>query len=157
MSIISSTIIEDSVQKDGRRWICERHVDHISEIFEIRYMAGAGTNINDIMTSRIVLLESESKRQELENNLANALSNDSPAPTTKYSTNAEFAALLREKFKISKGRDALRLGWYVESFNLTNNQLANLFGITVGQAATFQTKLDNMAASYEAMQLEVGE
>jgi hypothetical protein len=51
----------------------------------------------------------------------------------------------------------LRLGWYVESFDLTNNQLANLFGITAQQAATLQTKLDNMAADYEAMLAEVGQ
>jgi hypothetical protein len=85
------------------------------------------------------------------------LSDATPAPTTRYSTNNEFAAVLRARFKTATGRDALRLGWYVESFELTNNQLASLFGISAGAAATLQTKLDNLAAAYESMQTQVGE
>lgn len=157
MSIVSSQIVEDRAQADGRRAIRERHTDHIGRHQEVTYLAESGANATTTMNNRVAQIEAHSKATEILANLNNALSDDTPAPTFDYSTQQEFSSALRELFKLSRGRDALRLGWYVESFNLTNNQLANLFGITAGQATTLQTKLDNMAAAYEAMLAEVGQ
>lgn len=156
-TIVSSEIVSDSPQADGRRWVTERHVDHVGAVHVVTYMAEAATNVQTIMAARVPALEAGAKQAELRANLANALSDDTPAPTTNYSTNAEFSALLRETFRHSKGRDALRLGWYVESFDLTNAQLRNLFGIQAGQEAALNAKLDAMAAAYESMIAQAGE
>jgi hypothetical protein len=156
-TITTSEIVEDRAQRDGRRYITERHVDSSGAVWRITCLAPAAANASTIMAARVTQLEADAKAGEVATNLANALSDQTPAPTFVFSTQAELAAAVRAAFKTARGRDAVRLGWYVESFNMTNNQLANLFGITALQAATLQVRLDDLAAKYNGMQQEAGE
>lgn len=157
MSIVSSTIVEDAAQVDGRRYIRERHVDHLGTVIEVLYLGAANTDANAVMLARVPSIEVGQTQNEIHANVANALSDDEPAPTFNYSTQNQFAAELRQVYKTATRRDAYRIGWYIESFNLTNNQLQNLFGIGAGQVAAAQAKLDDLAAKYEAMQVAVGQ
>lgn len=156
-AIVSSVIVEDSAQIDGRRYIRERHTDSFGVVMEVLYLGAANTNAAAVMAARVASLEESQKQNEISANVANALSDDTPAPTFRYSTAADLSAELRRLYKTARGRDAFRLGWYIESFDLTNAQLRNLFGIQAGQEAAVNAKLDDFAAKYEAMREAVGE
>lgn len=39
MSIVSSIIVDDAPQKDGRRYITERHTDHLGKVYDVQYTA----------------------------------------------------------------------------------------------------------------------
>ena len=156
-AINASVIVSDNVQADGRRYIRERHTDAAGQVVEIVYLAASDTNAASVMAGRVALIDALLKQNELDRNLANALSDSAPAPTIVYSTKLEFGAVLREAFKQSKGRDTVRLGWYISQFNLTDNQLKSLFSLSDAQLAIFKPKLITWTAEYNAMQAEVGE
>lgn len=59
LTIVSSVIVDDSRQADGRRWIRERHTPNIGETIDVVYMADAGWDVNAIMVARVASIESE--------------------------------------------------------------------------------------------------
>lgn len=156
-AITSSVIVFDRPEPNGQRWVCERHTDHLGRVEEVIYMAAAGTNAATAMTARVAQIEAAAKERELQANLANALSDDAPDPKILYSTKVEFGSVLREAFRVSKGRDTMRLGWYVSSFGLTDVQTKNLFGLNDAQLTAFKAKLVTWTANYNAMQAEAGQ
>lgn len=158
MAITSSEITEDVVQVDGRRHVCERHVDHAGLIHFIRYMAEAAANISEIMAARVASIEAELKERELRRAIRAALE-DGPAvqPTLNWSTNTEFGLALREFYKTAVQRDTCRIGWYVTQFNLTDNQLRTFFGLTAGQVTAARTKLTALSDQYVALLTAAGE
>ena len=158
MAITSSTIIEDIAQVDGRRHVCERHVDHAGLIHFIRYMAEAAANISATMAARVASIEAELKERELRRAVRAALE-DGPAvqPTLNWSTNTEFGLALRAFYQTSTQRDACRIGWYVTQFNLTDNQLRTFFGLTAQQVTAARTKLNSLSSQYETLLTAAGE
>lgn len=158
MAITSSTIIEDRAQRDGRRHVCEQHVDHVGLIHLVRYMAEAAANVAAAMTARVASIEASLKERELQKSLQAALQ-EGPAvqPTLNWSTNTEFGLYLREFYKTATQRDACRIGWYVTQFNLTDNQLRTFFGLTAGQVTAARTKLSGLATQYESLLTAAGE
>lgn len=158
MAIVSSTIVEDAAQRDGRRHITERHVDHAGLIHFVRYIAERLANVSEAMAARVASIEAEMKSRELERAIQRALL-DGPAiqPNLNWSTNTEFGLALREFYKTSTQRDACRIGWYVSQFNLTDNQLRTFFGLTAGQVSAARTKLSSLSTQYEALLTAAGE
>jgi hypothetical protein len=158
MAIVSSTIIEDAPQRDGRRHVCERHVDHAGLIHFIRYLAEQAADVSATMAARVAAIEAELKERELRRAVRAALE-DGPAvqPTLHWSTNTEFGLALREFYKTATQRDACRIGWFVTQFNLTDNQLRTFFGLTAGQVAAARTKLSALATQYESLLTAAGE
>lgn len=57
--IQESTIIEDAVQRDGRRFITERHVDDSGAVTFVRYMAEAKATIEDMLPIRAAQIEQQ--------------------------------------------------------------------------------------------------
>ena len=70
MAIVSSTIIEDARQRDGRRHVCERHVDHLGGVRDVRYMAESGADATAILPTRAAQIEAELAAEETAQNLA---------------------------------------------------------------------------------------
>jgi len=64
MSIVSSTYTVGHAQADGRRWVIERHTDHLGAVHERRYKAADGVDYVAIRTARIALIEAELAEQE---------------------------------------------------------------------------------------------
>jgi len=158
MAIVSSTIIEDAPQRDGRRHVCERHVDHAGLIHFVRYMAEAAANVSAVMAARVAAIEAELKERELQRAIRDALQDGAAVqPTLHWSTNTEFGLALREFYKTSTQRDACRIGWFVTQFNLTDNQLRTFFGLTVGQVTAARTKLTSLSDQYIALLAAAGE
>lgn len=104
------------------------------------------------------MLEAQIKAGELERAIEFALQ-DGPAtqPPLNWSTNTEFGLALRERYKVSTQRDAYRIGWYVDQFNLTDNQLRTFFGLTAQQVNAARAKIEDFAAKYETLLTAQGE
>lgn len=56
MPVVSSQIVEDRPQIDGRRSVRERHVDHIGREIFISYLAAQSANAAQIMADRVAQL-----------------------------------------------------------------------------------------------------
>jgi len=57
MPIISSSIVEDSAQVDGRRWVREQHIDQLGIKYYRVYMAEVGQIVDLIVGAEIVLVQ----------------------------------------------------------------------------------------------------
>jgi len=73
MPIVSSSIVEDRVQRDGRRSVRERHVDHAGETQEVAYLAEADADVNVMMAARVPVLDALAIEHELSANEAEVL------------------------------------------------------------------------------------
>jgi hypothetical protein len=78
-------------------------------------------------------------------------------PTFIHCTPAQFRDRLRALFREEKGWRLVKLGRYIHSLNLTDNQLKNLFNINDTQLAALKTKLQRYRDRYDEIVVEVGE
>lgn len=157
MPVVSSTIVEDAPQADGRRWIVERHADHLGVARFLRYMAAQGLNVTAIMTARIAGLNAELTRNEVEANIASVIAHGKDAIIVRdYSTVAQNAAGLREAYRNSTRLEAIMMGDYLAT--LTDGQLQAAFGLTAGQVTTLRTsKLTPAVTQAAAIRIAVGQ
>src|ERR1039458_6149732 len=99
MPIVSSTIIEDAPQSDGRRWVTERHVDQLGIEHLVPYMAAAPTNTEPIMAARAIQIGADLAAAEVAANVAAViLAGKFAVITLNYSTAAQGFAALRAAF-----------------------------------------------------------
>lgn len=149
MSIVSSVIASTNIQKDGRKWVREVHTDQVNVQYVRNYLAQAADNLTTALAAYAVILASDINRAEIATNVASVLANGSLATvTTVYSTIAENRAALREAYRNLTRVDATMIGDFLNT--LTDAQLASIFNITTGQAATLRTNKLAPAASFAA-------
>jgi hypothetical protein len=151
MTISTSTIVEDRAQRDGRRHVTERHVDHVGVVFLIPYMGEAGANVNTLMAARVAILEAAAIANELEQLIATL----PPNPTLNYATIGQAGTLIRNRFKDARGLEAGRIAvWLLAR---TDAQLRNAFGMTQGQVDALKIRLQAAADKYNAAIAMTGE
>lgn len=157
MPIVSSLIVEDSAQKDGRRWIRERHTDQIGQRYEFAYLCAAVFDAAAALAARIPFVNAALIADEVAANVADVLANGSLAtPRLVYSTAAQNFAGLRAVYASATRQDAIVIGDFLDT--LTNSQLATAFSITVGAAATLRTnRLDPAAALAASIRAAAGQ
>lgn len=68
--IISSEIVEDRIQIDGRRQIRERHTESDGLSHDVVYMAEADVDVDAEMSARVPVLETQLTEAELQANQA---------------------------------------------------------------------------------------
>lgn len=156
MSIVSSVIVSDRPQTDGRRFIRERHTDHLGDTHDAAYLAEVDTDEDAVMAVRAAKIEAYLREAEINTNLAKAL-NGETVFTTQHSTVNQNLVALRELFRTSTKWELLTLAWVVNEVGLTDNQLKNLFSVNDAQLPTLKTKLASLAAKYEDTLDEVGQ
>lgn len=156
MPIISSQIITDSAQADGRRYIRERHTDHLSKLYDVVYLAEIEATIQDVLLTRAALITEELRKHEINTNLKKAL-NAELVFTFDYSTIAENRTALRELFKTATKWELMTLGWVIVELNLSDNQLKSLFSVNDAELPALKAKLNNIAAKYEEALLLAGQ
>lgn len=156
MPIISSQIITDSAQADGRRYIRERHTDHLSKLYDVVYLAEIEATIQDVLLTRAALITEELRKHEINANLKKAL-NAELVFTFDYSTIAENRTALRELFKTATKWELMTLGWVIVELNLSDNQLKSLFSVNDAELPALKAKLNNIAAKYEEALLLAGQ
>ena len=157
MSITSSVIIEDQSQVDGRRHVRERHTDHLGVFHFVSYVAASGFDATTALAATAVSLVTQLREREILRNMAIALGAADGVTSFQHSTGTQNATALRELYKISTKEAALRLGWYVWNYGLTDAQYKNFWGINDAQLVLLKTKLSAQAQAYEDMLLEAGE
>jgi|GEM_PF-6650443 len=65
MPIISSNIIADSKQADGRRWVTEEHVDSGGVGHRVTYMSGAQADAESAMNARVASVDESLSESEI--------------------------------------------------------------------------------------------
>lgn len=53
MPVVSSSILEDRPQRDGRRSVRERHTDHAGRTHDVTYLAEPGDDVETVMLARV--------------------------------------------------------------------------------------------------------
>lgn len=158
MAIVSSQIIEDVPQIDGRRHVTERHVDHVGLVHFWRYLAEQLADVSAAMSARVAAVESRLKRREIERVISLILDDDyTGIPATHWNTNAEVGLAIRAYYQQSTDGEAIRIGWYINSLGLNDNQLKAFFGLNDGNLAAAKVKLTTYAAMYESLLAAEGE
>lgn len=146
MPIASSETLSALVQRDGRRWVHERHVDHLGVEYVRHWLAGASDNLATALSAYAALLLDVLRDREIEANLAAIVENGSLATIAlEHSTAAQNRTALREAYRTATRVQAIMIGDYLNT--LTNNQLASAFNITTGEAATLRTNKLEPAAT----------
>lgn len=157
MAIVSSVIVEDSAQRDGRRWIRERHTDQVGQRYEFPWMAAAAQDATAVMNARVASINAGLITNEVARNVSDVLANGSLAsPALTYSTAAQSYAGLRAAYLNATRVDAVMIGDFLSS--LTSGQLQTAFSMTSGQVTTLRTnKLTPAAALASSIRTSTGQ
>lgn len=148
MAIATSAVIADQLQADGRRYVTERHTDHLGAHHDVTYLAESGANAQTPLSARAAQIVENLRHAEIQANMAKALSAELTF-TFNHSTVAQNRAALRELFKIATKWELMTLGWVIFELNLTDNQLKNLFEVNDAQLPALKTRITNIADKYE--------
>jgi len=155
MAIVSSSIIEDAAQIDGRRHIRERHIDHLGVAHFRLYMANAGVNVAPWLAATAAALPGWLSDTEIALNFSRiSQDGDLAVPTLVYSTANDNAAFVRREYKSATREQAMMIGAYLST--LTNAQLRNLFNLTDPQVAQLRTKVDAQKALLDEQRAATG-
>lgn len=147
--LTASVIAEDARQRDGRRWITERHTDHLGQIYEFRYLADMSADAVAFMTTRIAVLNAALTANEIGANVASILANGALATyTLDYSTAAQNFAALRNVYASATQLQAVMLGDFLAS--LTSAQLQAAFNLTAAQVTALRSSKLTPAATAAA-------
>lgn len=156
MSIVSSDILSDSPQKDGRRDIRERHIDHLGVEHLRQYLAAAGADAAAALTAYAARLPGDLRDNEIASNIEAVMALGSLAGVTlQHSTAAQNFTALRQAYQTMTKTEAIFAGDFLSS--LSNAQLQNAFGLTAGQVTTLRSnKLTPAAAAAATIRNSVG-
>ena len=156
MSIVSSETVSTSVQRDGRRYVVERHVDHLGVAHERTWLAGAADNLAAALAAHAVTLVEILRQREITSNIADILINGSLATITlQHSTAAQNRTALRDAYRTATRTEAIMIGDYLNT--LTDAQLQTVFSMTAGQVNTLRTnKLAPAASAADTIRAATG-
>jgi hypothetical protein len=142
--IVSSQVVEDRTQADGRRRVRERHVDHLGVAHDFPYLAGAGDNVSAAMAARVATIEAQLKANEIAANVAKAMNGETGTFTFTHSTVDENLAALREVYRTATKWEVVTIGHVLHEQALSNARIDTLFG-TSGAAGRTAVR-DRLAA-----------
>ena len=129
MSIVSSEIITNDLQGDGRRKIVERHTDHLGVESLAHYRAEPGFDVDARLLARALVLEEGHNEHERHRNVRKILNGRPPGSVTfDYTARPVFHDRLRELYAKATGTDSLYISRYFDT--LTNALLRDIFGMT---------------------------
>lgn len=157
MAIVSSTLLAEAAQTDGRFWVQETHTDQLSVQYVVRYLAAIGTDTAALLAARATQISADITAGEIANNMASVLLLGSLAVAAlNYSTAAANFAALRTAYATATQVQAIMIGDFLSS--LTNAQLQTAFGMTAGQVTTLRTnKLTPAANAATTIRASVGQ
>jgi hypothetical protein len=155
MPIASTTIINDRPQRDGRRCVSERHVDHVGVALLIHYIAAAGADVLAVALARVADLNQALIDRELAKDIAAILDGRYADVTTVHAAIADVRAALRTFYQTASGPDVGRMAGYL--LTLTDAQLRTLFNMTQAQVGNLRTRLQARVDALNAVLTAVGE
>jgi hypothetical protein len=138
MAITASAIVGNALQKDGRRYIRERHTDHTGEFWFRAYLASVGEDLNAALATYATVLVEALRVAEIQRNVIGILADGRLAIITLvHSTAAQNFAALREAYRNATRVEAVFIGDFLGS--LTDAQLQTAFGLSAAQVTTLRT------------------
>lgn len=159
MGIVAShNIIKNRPQADGNRYVRFEFVFDNAEIFRdsLRNIPQSW-GIDVFAQGLYSVIESVSASQEIERWERD---DDNPALDFKFSSKAQAANFIRDKYKKSEGLETLRIANkiqnYILSNDFTNTQLKNVFSLDDTQLATLKIKILDQSTQYQTLLAEVG-
>jgi hypothetical protein len=161
MSIVSSVAVVGHLQRDGRRYVTERHTDHLGAVHAREYLAPFGQT----QTERDALLAQHATEFALSLAVAEYLlrvSEDGWPGPLEHQTAAQFADKLRFEYRESVRERVCYLAWWllrrINEGSFTDAQVRNAFGMTAQQYGTFKTnKLEPFHDHWAAVLTAMGE
>ena len=120
MQIISSSIISQNVQIDGRIAVVESHVDDKGNVTQIDYLADADFDLNAHLAQSAVSLTNQMQQAamqgEINQNVSSVITNGSLATASfNYSTIQQNAQALMLVYNNSTGLTLVNVGDYLNS------------------------------------------
>lgn len=157
MSIVSSTFeLERHAQRDGSRYVIERHVDGHGVEHVVSYLARGVMDHAAILAARAEQLSEQVAKREFEE----AIDFDGWRPL-KHQTPAEFAARLRRRYRSASSIECARIAtWILDRIgdgDFTENQVRNAFGLTAVQWSALKARLTSLRNAYMAAIAAQGE
>ena len=152
MPIASSAIIEDQPQ-GGPRHIMERHITHLGEVIERRYMVAAGVDPSVGLAERGAdILASLVEAEVLDRVAAGAGTNN-----LRHATAGNVRQGYRRIYREARGLEALRLASVLNT--LSDAQLATVFNLSNPSAelTALRTKLSTQATKWSQHQSAVAD
>lgn len=154
-TIVSSQIVADRAQADGRRYVTERHTDSEGATHDVTYLAESDGDAQATANARQATILAQLNRHEISANMAKAL-NAELQYSFKYSTFGENAAELRQLFLVATKWELLTLGWVINELSLSDNQLKTIFEVDDAGLIPVKAKLVLIAGRYEDAIAEAG-
>jgi hypothetical protein len=156
MTIISSVIADNVIQRDGRRSIVEHHTDQLGIVYRHIYLSVGNANLNAALAAYAAQLDADLTNNEIQANIGNVTRDGSLAVTsTIYSTGAQNFSALREAYRTAARVEAIMIGDFLSS--LTDAQLRTAFSMTQAEVNTLRTnKLTPSASAATTIRSTVG-
>lgn len=146
---LTSVILSDAVQKDGRRLITELHTDQYGVSYPRGYMCAALFDAVSQLSADATQLIADLAAGEINTNVNAVISLGSLAsPTLQYSSATQNFAALRLAYATATQTQAVMIGDFLNT--LTDTQLQNAFGLTAAQVTTLRTNKLQPAATLAA-------
>mgnify|MGYP001610095696 CR=1 FL=1 len=156
MSITASTVLWDQRQLDGRRYVRERHTDHLGVPHDVDYLAEAGQNVTAGLPASAVRVAVQLAEGDVSRVIGEAQALGHLAtPTVQHATLAQVQAGLREAFRATTGEPAAGLGAWLNT--LTNTRLQALFGLDAAQVLLLRTRLGELRTTWDRIRVAQGE
>ncbi len=156
MPIVSSAVIDDRAQRDGRRAVREQHVDDQAVVYTVDYLAEQGADTAAPLAARAVQLAADLAAAELAANVQAAYAQG--AATFRWATVAAFRTAVRQAFQTATAWDAARLGKYISGLGLTDNQYQTIFGVSAGaQLTALKARIATLAGHYDSVIADQGQ
>ena len=156
MAIVSSSVISDDIQVDGRHRVYESHIDS-NAIAHIRtYLGASNVNTATELAAYAILLAIMLQSAEIDTNITQISQFGSLAsPSFLQSTIAQNAAALRAAYATATQYQAIMIADFLST--KTDAQLQAAFSLTAGQVTTLRTnKLTPAAAEAASIRATIG-
>lgn len=140
MPIVTSSIVENAPQRDGRRRVTEAHTDHLGVIHHRSYVVEVTDDLPMMVANGAMLLTAGLMEGELVRNESFALENV-PGFTFRHCSRADFMTRMRERFRTSGGVEACQIAVFF--LTLDDNQLKTVFMVNDVQLVTLKRRLQN--------------
>jgi hypothetical protein len=156
MPIVSSEVLEDQAQSDGRRWIRERHVDQLNVPHFRSYLCAAGVNVPATFPATVAILDPQLKVWEFDANLALIFEKgDLATPVWQHLTIPEAGTPMRNAYQAATREQAYALGAFLDT--LTDQQLSTMFGYSGQQLTNLRANLATKRAQWHDYLAAAGE
>lgn len=153
---MTSSFVLGIPQIDGRVEVIETHIDDFGESYVFRYLAVQNADFNNILLSRVSILEEELANKEVEEIIDNDFNRD-----LKYATLSRLLTIFRDRYKTAEKLEVLRLATLliraINNGRITDIQCRQAFNLTNAQWNNLKTRLQTYKDKWDEIQTLLGE